>query len=133
MNEELEKQLATILEKALNVAEQTGEFVLEQAPQLLQEFYMWHTAKYILGVIAGIALIIIARVVINFWSKKYDEAEGVDWDECKMFGRVGDQFGMIVPYVIITFVGLTVFCINTYNLIFITVAPKLYLIEYFMK
>ena len=57
----LEQQLGTILEKALNVAEKTGDFVLEQAPQLLQEFYMWHTSKFILGIILGIILLILAR------------------------------------------------------------------------
>ena len=37
--------LSKVVEKALNVAEKTGEFAIEQAPLLLKEFYSWHIAK----------------------------------------------------------------------------------------
>ncbi len=131
MNNELEQQLAKVVEKALNVAEQTGDFVLEQAPQLLQEFYMWHTTKYILGILLGVILLVLARYMNSFWAEKYD-GKKVEWDKVVLFGRIGDSVGMILPSVIVLICGLVFFSVNTYKLIFITVAPKLYLIEYFI-
>ena len=129
---ELEKQLSKIVEQALNVAEKTGEFVMEQAPQLLQEFYMWHTSKFILGILLGVTILLIGRFLSNFWSKKYN-GENKEWDEAVLFGRVGEEVSMIVPFVVCSLIGTIILCINIYNLIFIIVAPKLYLIEYFIK
>jgi len=42
----IEELLKPIIEKALKVAEQSGEFIIEQSPLLLQEFYKWHTTKH---------------------------------------------------------------------------------------
>jgi len=111
---ELEKQLAEILEKALAVAEQTGEFVIEQAPLLLQEFYRWHIAKYSLGIF----LSLVSFVLIYKFSKF-------------MVKRTEDESAILIN-------GLSTFPLITitafiYKLLFILVAPKLYLIEYFLK
>ena len=57
----LEEQLAKILEKALSVAEQTGEFAIEQAPLLLQKFYTWHISKNILLMFLGILIFVSLR------------------------------------------------------------------------
>ena len=54
---ELEKQLAKVIEKAIQVAEETGQFVIDQAPDLLQEFYKWHIAKSILMITIFIGVI----------------------------------------------------------------------------
>lgn len=118
---ELEKQLAKIVEKSLEVAERTGEFVIEQAPELLQEFYMWHTASYILGIILCVAVLaVISAFVVTIGKKN-------DWDfreEVVFFSVV---FGVIGGLVSLVFLFT-----NIYNLTFVLIAPKLYLIEYFL-
>ena len=54
---ELEKQLSKLVEKGIEVAEQTGNFVIEQAPDLLQEFFRWHISKNIFLMIVFIVLV----------------------------------------------------------------------------
>ena len=110
----LEETLATILEKALSLAEQTGEFAMEQAPELLQEFFMWHTATAILGIILSLSLAYALHKIIKYFSNEVND-KGV---------YIFEMF-QIIPFVIL--------CINTYELIYVLVAPKLYLIEYFIK
>lgn len=130
---ELEKQLSKLVEKGIEVAEQTGNFVIEQAPDLLQEFYAWHTMKYSFGVLLSITIMLLGRYLPLLWSKKYNEDTPLKWDETKFFNRVGEQLSMWLPFGILFSIGLIVFFINLYNLVFILTAPKLYLIEYFIN
>ena len=118
MGVDLEKQLSTILEKALNLAEKSGEFAIEQAPLLLQEFYKWHTASYVMGSL----LFIVPLILFIYFYKKSD------WD-------YGDGFIEIMSIVfgVLSFSSIIASIINIYNLVFILVAPKLYIIEYFVK
>jgi hypothetical protein len=115
---ELEKQLSTILEKALNVAEKSGDFVIEQAPLLLQEFYQWHTASHIMGA----CLFIVPLILFIYFYKT------AEWDYNDSFKEV-----MSILFGVVSLVTIIVSIVNIYFLVFISVAPKLYLIEYFVK
>ena len=59
MTEKTEQLLETSLTKCLEVAEKTGQFVMEQAPDLLKQFYLWHTARNIAWVFSLSILIFI--------------------------------------------------------------------------
>ena len=115
----LEEQLSTILEKALNVAEKSGEFIIEQAPLLLQEFYQWHTVTHIMGSL----LFLLTLIPFIIFYKK------TDW------GSYEDSFSEIMSMVfgVSSVFTIIISIIHIYKLVFITVAPKLYLIEYFVK
>jgi len=122
MNKELEKTLQTILDKSIEVAEKTGEFVVEQAPLLLQEFYKWHIASAMLGILLGTFFAVCTYKGFKRLMFLEEKNSYADYD--------------VFAYVLATIGGITsivIFCVNTYDLIFILVAPKLYLIEYFMK
>ena len=122
--------LSKVVEKALNVAEKTGEFVIEQAPLLLQEFYQWHICSSIFFIILGIAFIIIGIRLPYFWLDKEER----NWD-FKYLNRYGYE-GAISAWFCFgtgTIVGIIMLIVNIYDLVFILVAPKLYLIEYFIK
>jgi len=110
----LEETLATILEKALNLAEQTGDFVLDQAPDLLKQFFMWHTWESILGIILFLIISLVVHLTIRWFAKEEDD------NFYYIF-----EFFQIIPIIFL--------CVNIYQLVFILVAPKLYLIEYFIK
>ena len=114
----LEEQLSIILEKSLNVAEKSGEFIIEQAPLLLQEFYQWHTASHIMSSL----LFLLTLIPFIIFYKK------ATW-------QYGDDFYEIMSTIfgVLSLCTITVSIINIYKLVFITVAPKLYLIEYFVK
>lgn len=116
--EKTETQLSGLVEKAIEVAEKTGEFAIEQAPLLLKEFYAWHLISNIMGVI--LCLIIIVSFIVLFKKTKFEYIETFNEILCIILGVSS----------ISSFIFL---CINIYNIVFILVAPKLYLIEYFIK
>ena len=122
--------LSEVVKKAIVVAEKTGDFVIEQAPLLLQEFYAWHICSSIFFIVLGIAFIIIGIRLPYFWLDK----ESRNWD-FRYLNRYGDE-GAIAAwfcFAIGILIGIIMLIVNVYDLVFILVAPKLYLIEYFIK
>ena len=125
----MEKQIQQILKKAIELAEKTGDFAIEQAPLILQEFYVWKTTSYILGVLLGLLIISLPFIIILFLKKTEEEA---GYQEVKILGRVFED-STLIPICGLCIIGLFFFMLNLYYLIYITVAPKLFLIEYFLK
>lgn len=134
---ELEKTLQKILEKSIELAEQTGEFVIDQAPLLLQEFYRWHIISYCFVIFIGILIYLVGRYLPYLWLK--NEKQGKY--SVKFFKRWNTNPDSIsqdpslswILYCSTTVASLIVILINVYHLLFILIAPKLYLIEYFIK
>ena len=129
--------LSEVVKKALIVAEKTGDFVIEQTPLLLQEFYNWHIASSILGITLGLFIFLIGRYSPYLWiTNKEDQGK----NSSKFFKRYtsnSDYDDSIAPayviFVITTIGSIVILSINLYNLIYILIAPKLYLIDYFIK
>jgi len=142
---EVENQLSELIKKAMEVAEKTGEFVIDQAPLLLQEFYTWHILQRVVFMCIGVLIFILLNSLSNFFGKKepysyeykkYGEEHNVKYElhagryfnprEDWQIGRyVFRYLALIIPSIIIL--------INLYWITFIIAAPKLYLIEYFIK
>jgi hypothetical protein len=134
---ELEKQLSKILEKALNVAEKSGEFVMEQAPLLLQEFYKWHILSYILGIFLGVLIYISGRYLPYLWLNKESTGK-FSVRFFKKWNTNGDNISKDpsaawIIFTLTTISSVSIILVKTYKLMYILVAPKLYLIEYFVK
>ena len=143
---EVENQLAELIKKAIEVAEKTGEFAIEQAPLLFQEFYMWHIAKAFMFICVGIAVWIILRFISNLFGSKesfkwirnkgysFEEEEDSVLIQGKYYRKGSDNY---IGAMIFKYAGLIIFSIiffaNLYKILFITIAPKLYLIEYFIR
>lgn len=128
--QETDKVLSEVVKKALVVAEKTGDFVIEQAPLLLQEFYKWNIFSHIFFIFIGIIIILSSRYLPYLWLTK----EEGNWEYIRYFSKWGVE-GSIFAYVIFGIggiIGSTMFFINLYYLVFILVAPKLYLIDYFI-
>lgn len=106
--------LSKAVEKGIAFAEKTGNFVIEQAPELLQEFYAWQLWSNV----ALLLLTLIISFTIYFITKKIAEQD--DDDSVYIFNLF-----QILPAIF--------FCVSAYNIIYISVAPKLYLIDYFVK
>lgn len=131
----MKEQLEELVKEALEIAEKTGEFVIEQAPQVLQEFYMWEISKSVFFMILSVLIFLLGRYTPNLYLEKYDD-ERNDYDYIKFFSRGGDD--VVIASVFTCFCislssSIFLFFYYLYNLIFINVAPKLYLIEYFLK
>lgn len=137
--------LAEVVKKALLVAEKTGEFVIEQTPLLLQEFYQWHICKAIFMALSCFGIFFLIQRLSNLLS--FSDEKMIPEENRKSYLKKRDGRFYYSPYrdgnseayvfsIVIkivsyfTFIGVAVFL---YDLVFILVAPKLYLIEYFIK
>lgn len=137
--------LSEVVKKALTIAEKTGDFVIEQAPLLLQEFYKWHICKAVFMALLFLGIFLLVQKLSRLLSYENEELipkENKEYYYKKRDGRFyyssygdGDSesyafsIGMkIASY--FSFIGVAVWL---YDLVFILVAPKLYLIEYFIK
>lgn len=128
----LEEQLKPIVEKALQVAEKTGEFALEQAPLLLQEFYNWHITSNVLWLI--FALILVGIPFSFKLACPKEKKEG--FFTARFLGKLTTDSTASIFYtlsIVIWSSALFIIFFSVKSLVKITVAPKLYLIEYFLK
>jgi len=118
----MEEKINKLILKALEVAEQTGNFIIDQAPDILQEFYRWHTYKFIFWIIL-LTLVgsFLTKPVIKSWKALIEDDDDLPNILIAVFGTL----------TVVTCLGFIVS--NLYNLIFILTAPKLYIIEYFLN
>lgn len=71
MEDNLDSELAKLVKKGIEVAESTGDFVIEQAPILLKEFYRWHIASEVLGIVfSSLYLFLIYKIFILLGRKE---------------------------------------------------------------
>ena len=134
MNDNLNEQLAIAVKKGIELAEKTGEFVVEQTPDLIREFLLWHTIESFIDILICLTLL---YVVYKLRKKIYVTEDPYDSYE---YSKIGDKYYHIAGMWIYTILGgvivLTSFIFlveGISNVIKIQVAPKIYLIEYFLN
>ena len=125
--------LSEVVKKAILVAEKTGNFVIEQSPIILQEFYNWHICSSIFWIILSLISIVFAFNFNTIFGKKVDKDYIKSYGEIIIRGYVANDFFTFIGMAISLVFGFVFLFSNIYELIFILVAPKLYLIEYFIK
>ena len=119
--ENLNELLRPLVEKAINGLEKGTEFVIEQAPELVQEFYNWQFYENMfifVGCLIGIVQVFTLRASI----KRFKEYKDDVLDMVKVVTQP-----MIACFAVVWFI------ISSLKLIKLIVAPKLYLIEYFIN
>ena len=127
---ETDKQLAEILKKGLETAEKTGNFIVEQAPDLIRQLLIWKTVEYSVYVILGISLIIYFYRWTKKVSKEMKENEE-DFEDYFMYSFANILITIGQLSLLIT--GIILIAENLQDLIQIVFAPKIYLIEYSAK
>ena len=110
--QDLNELLRPLVEKAINGIDKGTDFVIEQAPDLLQEFYNWHIAESLI-----ISLFLLIGVVQVFWLKKPIERMR-DYDD-----GVLDIIRVMVQC-IVAVICLINLCVQLMMLIKILVAPS---------
>ena len=124
---ETDKQLAEILKKGLETAEKTGNFIVEQAPDLIRQLLIWKTVEYSIYVIMGISLIIY----FHRWTKKVTKEMKEKKDDYEdYFMSSFPNFLIAVGQISFLIIGIVLIAANLHSLIQIVFAPKIYLIEY---
>ena len=119
---ETDQQLAEILKKGLEAAEKTGNFVVEQAPDLIQQLIVWKTCEYI--------FLIIISIAFMFSLYKWHKSAMKRHDNYDYFCEKIEFFiYCIYAIVVIVIFGIALFT-SFFNLIQILLAPKIWLIEY---
>lgn len=107
------------LEFTLETLQSTKEFVIEETPLVIQEFYNWEITSSIIWTSVWLAIFIISYFAIKKYKKKDKESYLDDSEEIfNFFAWVGVVSG-----------GLF-FIIDLTDLIKIWVAPRVYLIEH---
>ena len=119
---ETDQQLAEILKKGLEAAEKTGNFVVEQAPDLIQQLIVWKTCEYIFSILISIAFLFSVYKWYKSARKRYGVLDNfIDKTEFELFS--------IYSIVVILIFGIALFN-SFFNLLQVLLAPKIWLIEY---
>lgn len=106
-----------ILTEMLGWLQTAKEFAIEQAPLVIQEFYKWEMGRMVLGVILfGVLAILFGYTTRALWKKILNDDDS------------------LIPLIIFpggACIGCFIqLCICVYNMVFIWLAPRVYLIEY---
>mgnify|MGYP006174849981 CR=1 FL=1 len=131
----MEKDWSSILKeivlKGVELAEKTGSFAIEQAPDLLQQFYRWHLVSNIIYFVCGIVILLLGRFAPNVWLEKKETGRYIH----TFFNKHGDD-GVITAYIVFTVCTIWSCYLlfnSIYDIIYLLVAPKIYLINYFIQ
>lgn len=125
-----DKVLAVILQKALTAAEKTGQFVVEQAPDVVRQLLVYNTAINVFWTALGLILLTQLPSAIRSTVRyarimdDYDFTAQARGDACVKFG-----FGL-TRSLCGAILGTILFCDNFNETIKLIFAPKVWLIEY---
>lgn len=132
--ESLEDAVLVIAEKALEGIETAGEFVLENAPVVIQQYLNWKVVEHTFYIIIPILIFGMLYILLRFSTEKYIEKE-VMYRDFNFLGRNIDTHNEVVPTLLMILmcadliVMLIVFCINIMPILKIIISPYVYLIE----
>ena len=126
MNAETDKQIAEILKKGLEAAEKSGNFVIEQAPDLVKQLITYKTVETSICVLIEITLMYLIVIYFKYLHKKNNE------DSSFIEGNSFHIGGMLISLVVAIFMFIA-FIADISNLIQLIFAPKIYLLEYIAK
>lgn len=124
MSLDIGKDLA---ENLLSTVNKTSQFVVDQAPDVIQQIISWEfwsslTGAVISGLLGGLLLIQFRRFWA--WANPKDESKmSMDRYDARFFGSA---FGFLPAAVLLIFIFLFEFL----DVVKVSVAPKLFLIEF---
>ena len=118
MESELEDTLVEVLRKGLRVAEQTGDFVVDQAPEVINQLLKWKMFESILYCVLTVSILSFFVVMINYCIKE----QWCSQPTIILMVVCGANLCLMVVHGVIS--GIFVAWLK------IMYAPKLYLLEY---
>lgn len=121
---ETDKVLSEALKKAIETAEKTGQFVVDQAPDLIRQFLIWKTVEYSILLLLGLVFFYVAYRIIKWTNKQIADDHYDGWE---------DYPGSIASVLFLFIFGVFIISASLFPLVKILVAPKIFLIEYAAK
>lgn len=128
-NSSLEESLAKMVNIGIKMAEKTGQFVIEQAPDILKEFYIWRAIENIIGILVVLIIVTMIRSFIkNLGKEKESHMNDQLWDNKYyedaittrvLYNLVGVLYFIAAPMIVALFK--------------IWLTPKIYIIDYFLN
>lgn len=130
---------------AVDSAEQAGEMLAEQVPDIVMQLLTWHAVKYGINAFIGAVLTVVAICLIVHIMRQFAIAPPKDRNEenCAKWKYSGyynkwqthDSWDMIITLkitaaVVTSIAGPIILHSNLMLALYIVVAPKVYLIEY---
>lgn len=132
MSEKLQEALAKFVEKTINLLEKGGNMAATEIPDVIQQFLMWVSVEASIFAALGAIFFFIGvkslRTVISNYqdtdSKYFKKASygTADFTGVGVFTNILGGAGTIV--------GGIMLVVNLHKLLFVIVAPKVYLIKY---
>ncbi len=135
MNEELQKALGALLNKANNGIDTAGEFLASELPDVIQQLLMWYGVKSFLMCLVGVIAAVVSPKLITVMLRKPKGESNFFWDA---HGGFSDEMPPVLFVVFGGLFALVIECIFIFDFINIEwlqiwIAPKIWLIEYAAK
>ena len=116
MNTQLETALADAVNKTIELGGRATDFAMGEIPDIAHQLLVWKTGVSIFGI--GIGLVLLSVLLLIFKKKEwYFESE----EKTILYILVSAACGVAGPIVVLC---------NTFNLLQIWLAPKIFLMEY---
>ena len=121
MDNELQKQIAEVLRKALEAAQKGGEWIAGQIPDVLRQVIYWEIAVGVVSLLLFIIALRVSFLWLTKWSNQEKDRFG-DWAGSKLASALGGA-------VMVLGTGIPELC-NGISALKAIIAPKLFLLEY---
>lgn len=119
------KALEEVVSSSVALLKSGKDFVADQFPKVVTEFMHWRLAQCAFWIGIALVLILIAQIAGYKFQKKHEEVV-----KSKAYNDGGWRFGAVVcRYVLTSIFILALIGPNVYEAVYITVAPRIYLIE----
>ena len=115
--------LGEVVKESIALLKTTKDFVVAEAPKVVKEFMYWRMAQCFFWI--GVFAILIVLAQVGAWRlKAYDKRQGN-----KSFNSSSEPFPFVLRWVLTPVFLILGMGPNIYELIYINVAPRIYLIE----
>lgn len=136
--------LTNMLNMAVGGAERAGTMLAQEVPDVVVQLLTWHAVSYAINVVVFTTLLLVGLWIIKkikvVWSIAKPELKNErnfkwQWDSYRGEYRTTDNWQLII--VVMSIISFIILSVSLYHIIYnlkmvlyIWVAPKVYLIEY---
>ena len=125
MNEEIQSRITKYMDAIESSAQKTGEFLSEQTPLLAQEYLAWYFWSHCFFVVVVSIVFVLSLFVIRWLRKEYK----IEEEKSNNSEVTGFITGCILVALVFSLGSLVFICVNIYEMIKVTVAPRVVLLE----